>query len=53
ASSPDATYSYVVELRDTGNHGFLLPADQIVPSGEESYDGVVALLDYVIANDYL
>jgi len=28
-------YSYGMELRDTGNYGFILPADQIIPSGEE------------------
>lgn len=28
-------YSYGMELRDTGNYGFILPADQIVPTGEE------------------
>jgi len=30
-------YSYGVELRDTGQYGFLLPPSQIVPSGEETY----------------
>jgi murein tripeptide amidase MpaA len=30
-------YSYGVELRDTGEYGFLLPPDQIVPSGIETY----------------
>ncbi|XP_055551619.1 carboxypeptidase B-like [Wyeomyia smithii] len=29
-------YAYTVELRDTGRHGFVLPASQIQPSGEES-----------------
>ena len=28
-------YSYGMELRDQGLHGFLLPPDQIIPSGEE------------------
>jgi len=28
-------YSFGMELRDTGEHGFLLPADQIIPTGEE------------------
>lgn len=28
-------YSYGMELRDTGNYGFILPPDQIIPSGEE------------------
>ncbi|XP_022099067.1 carboxypeptidase B-like [Acanthaster planci] len=35
------TYSYGVELRDTGKHGFLLPADQIIPSGTETLAGLV------------
>jgi len=30
-------YSYGVELRDTGTYGFVLPPDQIVPSGQETY----------------
>jgi len=28
-------YSYGMELRDTGNYGFILPPDQIIPTGEE------------------
>ena len=28
-------YTYSIELRDTGRYGFLLPADQIIPNGEE------------------
>jgi len=28
-------YSYAMELRDTGNYGFILPPDQIIPTGEE------------------
>jgi len=35
-----AVYSYGVELRDTGTYGFILPADQIVPSGQETYAAV-------------
>lgn len=33
----------LVKLRDTGNFGFLLPADQIKPSGIETSSGFVAL----------
>jgi len=33
-------YSYGVELRDTGDYGFLLPEDQIVPSGIETYAAI-------------
>ena len=28
-------YSFTMQLRDQGRYGFLLPADQIIPSGEE------------------
>jgi murein tripeptide amidase MpaA len=37
-------YTFTVELRDTGNYGFVLPANQILPSGEEAYAGVRYLL---------
>ncbi|XP_074602732.1 carboxypeptidase B-like [Brevipalpus obovatus] len=33
-------YSYTIELRDTGRKGFLLPADQILPTGEETFEGM-------------
>jgi murein tripeptide amidase MpaA len=36
-------YSYCLELRDTGRYGFLLPASQIVPTGEETFNGVAAM----------
>jgi murein tripeptide amidase MpaA len=37
-------YSFSAELRDTGNYGFILPADQIYPSGIETWAGVKYLL---------
>lgn len=36
-------FVYVYELRDHGRHGFLLPPDQIIPSGEETLDSLVAI----------
>ncbi|XP_071439408.1 carboxypeptidase B-like [Hetaerina americana] len=36
-------YSYTVELRDTGNYGFLLPASQIISTGKEIFAGVKAM----------
>merc|ERR1711970_1533656 len=30
-------YSYGMELRDTGHYGFLLPPNQIIPTGEEAW----------------
>ncbi|KAJ3095737.1 Carboxypeptidase A4 [Phlyctochytrium planicorne] len=41
------TYSYAVELRDTGSSGFQLPASQIGPSGLEVQEAVLALWTYV------
>ncbi|XP_070578455.1 carboxypeptidase B-like isoform X2 [Ptychodera flava] len=41
-------HSYLVELRDRGEYGFLLPEDQIIPSGEETYAGLKAMLDCIL-----
>jgi murein tripeptide amidase MpaA len=30
-------YSMAMELRDTGLYGFLLPPEQIIPTGEETW----------------
>jgi len=43
-------YSYGVELRDTGKYGFLLPSDQIIPSGIETFAGIVAMGQYIAAH---
>ncbi|KAF9364253.1 hypothetical protein BGX34_002076 [Mortierella sp. NVP85] len=36
---------FAVELRDTGEHGFNLPADQIIPSCKEVWAAFTAILD--------
>ena len=38
------TFSYILELRDQGRYGFLLPPEQILPTGEETYAGIVGLV---------
>ncbi|XP_011701633.1 PREDICTED: zinc carboxypeptidase-like [Wasmannia auropunctata] len=35
--------AYTYELRDQGRYGFLLPPDQIIPTGEETLDSLVAM----------
>ncbi|KAK4881666.1 hypothetical protein RN001_004985 [Aquatica leii] len=37
-------YVYTFELRDQGKYGFLLPPDQIIPTGEETFDAVIAMM---------
>lgn len=44
AENAKATYSMTIELRDTGSNGFVLPANQILPSGQETWAGLAYLL---------
>jgi hypothetical protein len=37
--------SWLLELRDRGQYGFLLPADQLVPTAEEAWTGLLSLAD--------
>ncbi|KAK2746187.1 hypothetical protein FQN57_003309 [Myotisia sp. PD_48] len=39
-----AEISYTAELRDTGASGFILPPSQILPSGQETLAGLIALM---------
>ena len=39
-------FSWTIELRDTGYYGFVLPADQIIPTGEENFAAISVLADY-------
>ena len=44
-------YAFTTECRDTGYYGFLLPADQIIPSGEELFAGMKVVFEKLIADD--
>ena len=39
-------YSWTIELRDTGTYGFILPPEQIIPTGEEIFAAVRTLAEY-------
>jgi carboxypeptidase A2 len=41
-------YSFACELRDTGTYGFLLPTNQIVPTGEEIFEGVKVMAGIIL-----
>jgi len=43
-------HSYVVELRDEGQYGFLLPASQITATGEETLAAFKVVMQYVLDN---
>ncbi|XP_020857992.1 carboxypeptidase A1-like [Phascolarctos cinereus] len=45
-------YSYTFELRDTGYYGFLLPAKQIIPTAQETWLGLITIMDYTLNHPY-
>uniref|UniRef100_A0A3Q3WB25 Carboxypeptidase A1 n=1 Tax=Mola mola TaxID=94237 RepID=A0A3Q3WB25_MOLML len=45
-------YSYTFELRDTGRYGFILPANQIVPTAQETWLALMAIMDHTLKNPY-
>ena len=44
--------SYTYELRDTGRYGFVLPASQIAPTGQETLDSLVGMFKEAKARGY-
>jgi murein tripeptide amidase MpaA len=43
-------FAYCVELRDTGRYGFLLPPDQIIPTGEEIFASAKVMANYILSH---
>ncbi|XP_072291643.1 carboxypeptidase A5 [Eucyclogobius newberryi] len=43
-------YSYTFELRDTGRYGFILPANQIVPTANETWAAMLELMTHAKNN---
>ncbi|XP_062276782.1 carboxypeptidase A1-like [Scomber scombrus] len=39
-------YSYTFELRDTGHYGFILPANQIIPTAQETWEALKVIMDH-------
>ncbi|XP_052494881.1 carboxypeptidase A4-like [Budorcas taxicolor] len=40
-------YAFTFELRDTGFHAFVLPADQIIPTAQETWLGLKTIMEHV------
>ncbi|KAJ3595890.1 hypothetical protein NHX12_002302 [Muraenolepis orangiensis] len=45
-------YSYTFELRDTGRYGFILPANQILPTAKETWLAMMTIMDHTSKNLY-
>ncbi|XP_023666211.1 carboxypeptidase A2-like [Paramormyrops kingsleyae] len=45
-------YSFAFELRDTGRYGFLLPANQIVPTATETWQALKHIMEYVRTHSF-
>jgi len=41
-------FAFTSELRDTGRHGFILPAKEIIPSGEEMWAAFEVVINRII-----
>ena len=41
-------FSFTTELRDTGRHGFILPKEEIIPSGEEMWAAFEVVIQRMI-----
>uniref|UniRef100_A0A452HUI7 Carboxypeptidase A1 n=1 Tax=Gopherus agassizii TaxID=38772 RepID=A0A452HUI7_9SAUR len=45
-------YSFTFELRDTGSYGFLLPANQIISTAEETWLALMTIMEYTRDHPY-
>ena len=44
--------SYCYELRDGGQHGFMLPAEQIIDNASETFTSIQAILEEAFSYGY-
>ncbi|KAG7191341.1 putative metallocarboxypeptidase ecm14 [Scheffersomyces spartinae] len=46
-----AIWAFQLKLRDSGNHGFLLPAKYIEPVGLETWEGIRYFIRFILSDD--
>lgn len=46
-----AYWAFILKLRDSGTHGFLLPPKYIVPTGEEIYSSIKYFASFLLKDD--
>jgi len=44
-------YTYTIELRDTGRYGFELPPEYILPTAQETWNGLKAMIAAIEMNN--
>lgn len=47
----NVSLSFVIEGRDTGRYGFLLPPAQIIPSGKETFEAVIKMGQWIMGRN--
>ncbi|XP_019365208.1 PREDICTED: carboxypeptidase A1-like [Gavialis gangeticus] len=45
-------YSFTFELRDTGRYGFMLPANQIIPTAQETWKALMVIMEHARDHPY-
>ena len=38
-------YAYTIELRDAGHYGYVLPLEYILPTAQETWNGIKAMIN--------
>jgi len=50
---PQIKYPFTIELRDKGDVGFLLPPNEILPTGEETWEAIKVIARHISRKEFL